>query len=108
MKWLIRRELHRALVAVKTGPVDRLHGICGNVGAKLYARRWWREWLAPYNMCLHELGNLVTAWPSRHPTQPLYPVDGLVIYGYEASIGTLWENPRRLALLDWLIEETKP
>ena len=107
MKWLIKRELHRALVAVKTGPVNQMHGICGNVSQKLHSRRWWREWLAPYGMCMHELRNLAAAWPSRHRTQPLYPVDGLGTYGYELSMATLWDNPRRWQLLDWLIEETK-
>ena len=72
-------------------------GICGNV-----------EETTPY-----ELKELMVEWPANaaklHSLRQNYPVEGSRD-GYDAGAeaGTLWENPRRHELLDWLIKELEP
>ena len=83
------------------GPVCDCVGICGNV-EKL------TEESMPY-----ELKELMVEWPGNaaklYSLRQNYPVEGTGD-GYEADseAGTLWDNPRRHELLDWLIKELEP
>lgn len=53
------------------------------------------------------LDNLIHNWPERNTVFSCYPVGGLNEYEIESGRGTIWDNPRRIELLQWLIEETK-
>ena len=56
-----------------------------------------------------ELEDLLARWPGRRGEAKCLPVEGRMSLFHETAANkTLWENPRRHALLDWLIEETKP
>ena len=83
------------------GPVRDYVGICGNV-----------EELTKETMP-YELKELMVEWPANaaklHSLRQNYPVEGTGD-GYEADseAGTLWDNPRRHELLDWLIKELEP
>lgn len=71
------------------GPQIPSSGICANVdylGTRLPA-------------------SLLLEWPGSIDPLAAYPVEGsLSVYNRDAAEGTLWKNPRRLALLDWLID----
>lgn len=56
-----------------------------------------------------ELDALLARWPDRRGEIGCLPIEGNMSVFHEAAANKiLWENPRRHALLDWLIEETKP
>lgn len=60
------------------------------------------------------LESLFPKWPkchfyvstNRHSYS--FPVGGIHEFTDDVDNGTMWTNPKRLELLDWLIEETKP
>lgn len=87
----------------------RDHGICGNVDIYFYNANEDDE------LALRELNNLLIEY-MRESTGAtvtpgslcqLYPVGGKDEYVEESDDGTLWDNPKRLALLDWLLENCK-
>lgn len=47
-------------------------------------------------------------WESSDRKDLTFPVDGQIEFDNSSRTKTIWSNPRRIALLDWLIEETKP
>ena len=56
-----------------------------------------------------ELDALLHRWPERWPDCACTPVEGKLSKFIEAAEQKiLWQNPRRHALLDWLLKETKP
>lgn len=102
--------LRCALIMVKErGPMDKTKGICAN--AELYAN---------YGNLSHghrhafktTLGELCLKWPNRYVSEFIhnnpYPVGGMQEYYTAVEAGTVWQNPRRLEFLDWLIEFTSP
>lgn len=53
-----------------------------------------------------ELTDLIEEWPKSKSAA--YPVEGdSHCFDQDKSNGILWNNPRRIELLDWLIERTK-
>ena len=49
--------------------------------------------------------DLLAAWPDGIENPESCPVEGSFdCYCQSGYLGTLWQNPRRLALLDWLID----
>jgi len=66
--------------------------------------RAWR--VIPEQVCAIKLA--MQDWPQRNKSG-IYPVDGETEFEVGWRRGTLWQNPRRLALLAWLVEhfETK-
>lgn len=75
-------------------------GICGNLS------------FGSYTSERRDVEKAISEWPDAkgNPGDGFsYPVEGRR-EGYWASkaAGTLWDNPRRLALLDYLIEYFKP
>lgn len=93
-----------ALKGLKRGKVDPEEGICANLDTawKLHHHvgdNYWRVYLK----------TAMYAWPERFPActdnpSGVYPVGGRQEFLSEMSNGTLWENTRRRALVDFLIE----
>ena len=102
-----KAKLHTRLKLIKkylaTNPSMLFHsvGICYNV---MYIKK-------PYFMvCIRDL---FAKYPncSVRPSGTrnlVFPVDGDIKYLHEKKYESIWSNPKRIALLDWLIEETKP
>lgn len=94
----IEQLVLQRLIEVRDG--NRLEtGICGNV-------------LSVFKTCDHRydqanelLDELVLRWPGGGESfgSLIYPIGGHREYHEEKDAGTLWQNPRRLALLNWLI-----
>lgn len=95
-------ELHAVLKKVKrhaeegddSGMFNKGTGICSNVHA--------------YVLC-HEARTLfvdiMRKWPNRYEDEA-YPVGGGAEFAVNNKHRKLWENPRRMELLNWLIEVT--
>lgn len=86
---------------------DRNTGICGNVTAYFMLSKGSPvEYIAAKN----ELIDLFKKWPNRRRgvggdwQRARYPVGGIEEYRHEVIHRTFWNNYRRLALLDWLLE----
>lgn len=80
-------------------------GLCSavmnRVGGALKARN------AGKHACAFRLTELICTWPDTNDTvNTLEAVCKYEQYAAEAQAGTSWQNPRRLALLDWMIKET--
>ena len=88
-----------ALKRIKTdGPVHADVGICVNVAKTV-------SWCAA-----DQLKPLLAKWPHVYTDEGgyawgEYPVGGYTEYTIGKIDGTLWDNPRRWQLLDWLIEQ---
>lgn len=104
------QPLHEALLAIKQrldSPLadwddwfSALAGICPNV-AGYVTFTYDSDALA--DRVRSRLAELTDSWPERNEN-PIYPVGGWdEYYGPTPK----WKNPRRLALLDWLIEQTE-
>lgn len=87
-------HLLEALRHIKThGPKYTNRGICCNVYTQDHSDSLQNE--------LHEL---IARWPDKTPTGgDLFPIEGSNL-AYHRAINK-WQNPRRLALLDWLIAQ---
>lgn len=87
--------LLEALTQIKRRPVRLDHGICENVRA------------IDRNPEIHrQLWELMAKWPDAVQDNRWYPVEGdMSLYMYAVRDRALWQNPRRIALLDWLIKE---
>lgn len=88
---------------LSTDPSKLRHntGICYNVEVIKLPRQVFgmRELFEKYPNCSVR----------RNGTQNLtYPVGGENQYFKDKDTSTMWSNPKRIALLNWLIEETKP
>lgn len=82
------------LEALKRMPIRPDQGICGNLRT-----------LTDKPEVMDSLREIMDKWPQAYPNR-FYPVEGhCSIYLSDARCRTLWSNPRRHALLDWLIEE---
>lgn len=74
------------------GPASTLCGICGNVA----------DICGYYSTAVRQLEALLVTWPDR-ASDDRFPVEGC-LFEY-ALDDNKWQNPRRIALLDWLIEQ---
>ena len=94
--------LLEALRQIKSNPLDQTHGICGNLEALLI-----KEFVEPGGVYL-SLEGLFKAWPDCHRLfgmpDTAFPVSGHRKYREEVNNQTLWQNPKRIALLDWCIQ----
>lgn len=70
------------------------HGICCEIGMRMCQIRGTKQ-------MLH---SIIQAWPERTDDSS-YPVDDISGYLRDRENGTMWQNPRRLALLDFIIKE---
>ena len=86
--------LLEALRQIKSNPPDQEYGICGNLEVHLQLD--------------NKLDGLFEAWPDCHQLFEMpdtgFPVGGHKEYREEAKNQTLWQNPKRIALLDWCIQ----
>lgn len=111
-----KKELHLALVHLKhmvMRDYPPRGGICCAVHDELLAR--CGAWTA--KLADEMLEALFKKWPAvykgdgahsrKKPDRMEFPVGGLVEYQHNSAEKTLWENPRRIELLNWLIEQTK-
>ncbi len=89
-------SVHRQLLKIKAGHRAPEIGICNN----LYI-------FSDYGT--RRLHKAIMSWPLRKGNSHHWPVEGTDNkYCKSGNAGTLWQNPRRLALLDYLIEYYKP
>ena len=96
--------LLEALRQIKSNP-DRTCGICGNLEALI------EEFYEIGGVYVHlgdKLEELFKAWPDCHQLFGMpdtgFPVSGHRKYREEVNNQTLWQNPKRIALLDWCIQ----
>jgi hypothetical protein len=89
-------SIHQQLLQIKSGIRVPEVGICCNL--KIFSDYGTKR--------LHKA---IMSWPLRKGTGHLWPVEG-TRYKYCKSSGnySLWSNPRRIKLLDYLIEYYKP
>lgn len=93
----IEQLVLQRLIEVRDG--NRLEvGICGNVLSI------FETCDLKYDQADELLDELILRWPERDESF-IYPIGGQRQYHEERDAGTLWQNPRRLALLNWMIEE---
>ena len=94
--------LLEALRQIKSNP-DRTCGICGNLEVLLSD-----EPVGVYFRLEDELEELFKAWPDCRRLfgmpDTAFPVSGHRKYREEVNNQTLWQNPKRIALLDWCIQ----
>lgn len=75
------------------GPKYTNRGICCNVYVQDHS-----------DSLQDELQELIARWPDKTPSGcDLFPIEGSHL-AYHRTINK-WQNPRRLALLDWLIAQ---
>jgi len=77
----------------------RQQGICANVILEMgnsYSKKTTKR--------IHKL---MAAWPLNETGGYYYPVGGIEQYRVEEKEGILWHNPRRVQLLQWMIEQTE-
>ena len=102
--------LYAALLKCKK-ETDTRWGICKNVTDCIRAANIDYELkAATMHEIVKELDALMGKWPDKvvDKSQPYaaYPVEGdFRIYDADQAQGILWQNPRRIALLDWLMEQ---
>lgn len=96
-----RLKLIKKYLATDPSKLNYYFGICHNIG---YVKK-------PY---FHvSIVTLLLYYPNCHKNalgnnDVTFPVDGQNRYYAQTGKKAMWANPKRLALLDWLIEETKP
>ena len=95
--------LLEALRQIKSNP-DRTCGICGNLETLVITD----EPVGVYFRLDDELKELFKAWPDCDQLFGMpdigFPVSGHRKYREEVNNQTLWQNPKRIALLDWCIQ----
>ena len=102
--------LYAALLKCKK-ETDTRWGICKNVTDYIRAANIDYELkAATMQEIVKELDAMIEKWPdkAREKGQSFshYPVEGdFRIYDADQAQGILWQNPRRIALLDWLMEQ---
>lgn len=86
-------HLLEALRRIKAeGPRNTRHGICGNA-----------HLLDDSDSLQLLLQALIAIWPDKAPSGlDLYPIEGSHT-SFVAAGSNKWQNPSRIALLDWLI-----
>ena len=82
------------------GAPVRNDGICYNVS------RLTRPLVETNYHLLKVLDSLIHKWPKKDSSLA-YPVGGIKEFFWELKNGTLWNNPRRIELLNWLIMRLK-
>lgn len=87
----------RELKRIREHPIRLDEGICGNLRALVGQIEFCR--------IAKDLQDLMAKWPETSGDR-VFPVEGKTSkYLVDAYHKKLWQNPRRIALLDWLIGE---
>ena len=85
------------LKQIKTRPPRLDEGICGNLQILLGE--------IPFCKATTDLRDLMEKWPETSGDR-IFPVEGKIdMFLVDSYHNKLWDNPRRIALLDWLIKE---
>ena len=93
-------NLINALIHLKEqGPWAPRNGICTNIHMFLEQAEFLERRLPTI-----EFKASVKAWPKAVGDEEDYPVGGADEYIAEKRIATVWQNPRRLELLDFIID----
>lgn len=80
------------------GPTTDECGICGNV--RVLVPRKMRDAIQERLSCL------IARWPQLNCCAIVFPVEGYATpYHASGKAKTLWKNPRRIYLLNYLIQE---
>ena len=97
--------LLEALRQIKSNPIKK-YGICGNLEALLIKES--EELGGVYFRLDDELEELFKAWPDCDQLFGMpdigFPVSGHRKYREEVNNQSLWQNPKRIALLNWCIQ----
>lgn len=97
--------LLEALRQIKSN-LDRTCGICGNLEALVIKES--EEPGGVYFRLDDKLEELFKAWPDCDQLCGMpnigFPVGGCKEFVKQARDGTLWDDPKRIALLDWCIQ----
>jgi len=89
-------DLLEILKAIKAGDRYERQGLCQNIIMQQ----------KPGSGTMIKAAKLMDAWPKKHAgAADGYHVDGYDEYSFCRINGGFWENPRRLELLDWMIEQ---
>lgn len=101
---MINRLLLDALRYIRdVGPIHRHVGICSNV-REVLKRIGGPEINLYGSAVMYRMHQMFETWPrAAVPNAWHYPVCGRKEYDMESWVGTLWTNPRRIELLNWLI-----
>ena len=93
-------KLLEILKQIRDDGPQLLHcGICGNVDTMAADE-------VDEMALLRELNKTIRKWPATAREEDSFPVEGNSLqFLKDAANLSLWNNPRRIALLDWLIEE---
>lgn len=80
------------------GPTTDDYGICGNV--RILVPRKMRDDIQ------EKVTQLIQRWPQAEKNSLMFPVEGYATpYHASRRAKTLWKNPRRIYLLNYLIQE---
>jgi len=94
---IAKRNLLTALMSIRdNGAVVRDEGICHNIKLLLLGAN--RKYLLHSMDYLHQL---MMEWPKKFSW--LFPVGGIIEYDKDNFNNTMWTNPKRIELLNWLI-----
>ena len=105
------QAVYDCLIYIKKGfQIDISDGICANLIWRIDNKKRFVELNDP-SIINKWINTQFKAWPECHVKENGYkdigfPVGGWDEYAAEVHSETLWENPRRLELLDFLIEQT--
>lgn len=102
----VQKHLLTALKEIKESPISTKHGICGNVNAWVYQER--RKGQIGDHCFMSYSGELmdnISRWLTETGSTFTfhYPVGGAAQYRGEVETCTIWNNPKRWELLDWMI-----
>lgn len=99
------KALHDVLPELRKGKDNgcfyACNGICSNVDDYLFA-------VYDGEVCgiaCVRLPDIIARWPDMGAFNCIYPVGGHAEFEEERWSGAVWKNPRRIELLEWLIEE---
>lgn len=83
-----------------------LHGICDNFGVILdnHLNLSYKEKQKAYFYMMH---TLFLNYPDRAKSPWGTHYEGFIVDGPDEDPSTYWQNPKRIKLLKWLIEQTK-
>ena len=98
--------LLEALKAVRDKSRDETAGICLNAQIRLRKHTDGTLRQAHMEEACSSMQSLMCRWPESKDLTGRYPIEGSEPeYAQAMRRKTLWRNPRRIALLEWMIKE---
>ena len=98
----VQKHLLTALKEIKEQRISDATAICGNVGLWFDQERTQGRCYIYYR---GELNDNISKWFEETGSKfsTVYPVGGEVQFLDELEAGTVWDNPKRWELLNWMI-----